>query len=195
MLRKHIGEKVKGVHYGSSTEVRDPLTRMIETKPLKPFLVNQTVLMLERGQIRIPHLDTSEVLHRQMTNFQVVRISEKTQEPTYTDVDEHGLDAMIFAMYSFLEEYPDLVDIISENKLASGFGNITTYYSDPFSDIDLKTKTAFGSQASTDKESSKPRYRKVPLGYSKRGNSFSNPTNSLGWNNKTANKNIWKRPF
>ena len=117
MLRKHIGEKVKGVHYGSSTEVRDPLTRMIETKPLKPFLVNQTVLMLERGQIRIPHLDTSEVLHRQMTNFQVVRISEKTQEPTYTDVDEHGLDAMIFAIYSFLEEYPDLVDIISENIL------------------------------------------------------------------------------
>ena len=118
MLRKALGEKVKGIFYGSSLEVEDPVTGVIEKKPLKPFLVNQTTLLLERGQLRIPHKDTSDIIRRQMTNFQVVKVSERTQEPTYSNTDEHGLDAMIFALYGFIQEYPNLVNTIDKRDIA-----------------------------------------------------------------------------
>ena len=118
MLRKALGDKVKGVFYGSTTEVRDPITRVFEKKSLKPFLVNQTTLLLERGQLRIPHKDVSEVIHRQMTNYQVIRVSEKSQEPVYTSEDEHALDAMIFALYAFINDYPDLVNIVYKTEAA-----------------------------------------------------------------------------
>ena len=66
ILRKALGEKVQGVFYGEKIEIRDPLTNRIEKKSLKPFLVNQMVLLLERGQLRIPHIEVNEVMHRQM---------------------------------------------------------------------------------------------------------------------------------
>lgn len=118
MLRKKLGEKVKGVFYGTSIEVRDPATGHIEKKPLKPFLVNQTTLLLERGQLRIPNIEIDETIVRQMTNFQVVRVSQTTQQPVYSDTDEHGLDAMIFALYAFMNEYPELINIVEAVEVA-----------------------------------------------------------------------------
>lgn len=135
MLRKALGEKVKGVFYGSSINVEDPVTGEWEKKPLKPFLVNQTTLLLERGQLRIPHKDTSDIIRRQMTNFQVVKISERTQEPTYSNTDEHGLDAMIFALYAFIEEYPDLINTIDKRKLATKAYMTETKSVDPLSSM------------------------------------------------------------
>lgn len=193
MLRKHLGEKVKGVFYGSSTEVRDPISRITEKKSLKPFLVNQTVLMLERGQLRIPHLSVSEVLHRQMTNFQVVRISERTQEPVYSNEDEHGLDAMIFALYAFIEKYPELVNTIEQTRPETSFGMVRPVRENPLAAIEGKTGSLFSKQTATEWDEPGPRYRKVPLGFSKRGSGSSH--NALGWGGKANAKSVWKKPF
>lgn len=131
MLRKALGEKVKGVHLGSSYEVRDPISRVLEKKPLKPFLVNQTTLMLERGQIRIPHKSIDETLHRQMTNYQVVKVSANTGVPVYNDTDEHSLDAMEFALLAFIDNFPDLVNSIFKPKMATKMNKVSVITKDP----------------------------------------------------------------
>lgn len=196
LLRKALGEKVKGVFYGSSTEVRDPVTRQIEKKSLKPFLVNQTVLLLERGQLRLPNKNISEIIHRQMTNFQVVRVSERTQEPSYTNEDEHGLDAMIFGLYAFLEKYPDLMDTIVQTKYENAVATIRPGHQNIMDAINKQTETTFSRRVSSENDEPEPRYRKVPLGFSKRRTGSVGPS-TLGWGNnpKSASKNIWKSPF
>lgn len=136
MLRKQLGDKVKRVHLGSSTMVRDPHSREFEKKPLKPFIVKQTVLMLERGQIRIPHRDMDETLARQMTNYQVVRFSAKTGEETYTDVDEHALDGFMFTMLAFINEKPELAATIVNKPNATKIAPIKKVFTDPFKQSD-----------------------------------------------------------
>ncbi|MCY9308722.1 hypothetical protein MOF23_06995 [Bacillus inaquosorum] len=132
LLRKELGDKVKGVHLGSSQLVRDPQSREFDKKPLKSFIVNQTVLMLERGQIRIPHRDVDETLARQMTNYQVVRFSAKTGEATYTDVDEHSLDALMFGLLAFINEKPELAATIIEKPNAKTIAKVNKTFTDPF---------------------------------------------------------------
>lgn len=150
LLRKELGDKVKRVHLGSSQLVRDPASREFEKKPLKAFIVNQTVLMLERGQIRIPHRDHDETLARQMTNYQVTRFSPKTGEPTFTDVDEHALDGLMFTLLAFINEKPDLAATIYEKPNATTIAQIKKTFTDPFkqqervtssNDSDLRKKT------------------------------------------------------
>lgn len=167
ILRKSLGEKVKGVFYGSSKAVRDPLTKVIEKKPLKPFLINQTTLLLERGQIRIPERTYDEVIHRQMTNFQVVSVSQKTQEPTYTNVDEHSLDAMIFALYAFYEDYPELMNTVFNIEVNRKAGLVRKVRKDPFAEISRQNFTRNSSDQNWDEPGSPPPKR-VPIGFAKR---------------------------
>lgn len=177
VLRKALGDKVQGVFYGSSTEVRDPISRMMEKKSLKPFLVNQTSLLLERGQLRIPHKDVSEVIHRQMTNFQVVRVSERTNEPSYTNKDEHALDAMIFALYAFINEYPDLVNTIYKTEAARGAYVAKVQHADPVANL---IQQKLGSRSTSNEEwdePGSPPLKKVNIGYAGRGKKDT----GLGW--------------
>lgn len=176
ILRKALGDKVKGVFYGSTTEVRDPISRVFEKKSLKPFLVNQTTLMLERGQLRIPHKDISEVIHRQMTNYQVVRVSEKSQEPVYTSEDEHALDAMIFALYAFIEEYPDLVNTIYRIETARQMGVQKPIHYDPLNAI-IQNRLDGNREIEAWDEPGGPPLRKVRVGYAGKKSSH----NELGW--------------
>ena len=179
MLRKHLGDKVKGVSYGSSLEVEDPITGIIEKKPLKPFLVNQTALLLERGKLRIPHVDTSEIIQRQMHNFQVVKVSERTQEPTYSSTDEHGLDAMIFALYAFINDYPELVKTIDKNDPARKAFINTAKKPDPLGDMMLERVQKKGKNSDNPLVS---HGKKAGLRMSKR-----KEPNSLGWGRRGSN--------
>lgn len=177
ILRKSLGDKVKGVFYGSTTEVRDPISRTFEKKPLKPFLVNQTTLLLERGQLRIPSKDISEIIHRQMTNYQVVRVSGKTNEPIYTSDDEHGLDSMIFALYAFIEQYPDLVNTIYQTEVARKSHIAKAMKKDPLNDlIQDRMNRRDVSEEGWDEPGSPP-LKKVKIGYAGRKSS----QDSLGW--------------
>lgn len=181
MLRKHLGEKVKGVHLGSSYEVRDPISRVMEKKPLKPFLVNQTTLMLERGQIRIPHKSIDETIHRQMTNYQVVKVSANTGVPVYTDVDEHALDAMEFALLSFIDNFPDIVNSIFKPEMATNFKSIKTNYKDPLKQI---SHDDFSSQTGKNRTSS--RLKRANIG---------NSSKRASWGNRSIGNNSGRSSF
>lgn len=135
MLRKVLGDKVQGVHLGGSYMVRDPYSREFDKKPIKPFLVNQTTLILERGQLIIPHKDVDEVISRQMTNYNVERVSPKTGEPTYTNVDEHALDAMMLSIFAFIDRMPEIAKTIEEVKPATSIGFADIRLIDPLGRI------------------------------------------------------------
>lgn len=135
MLRKHLGDKVKGIHLGSSELVRDPFSREFDKKPIKPFMVNQTVLILERGQLRIPSPEVDETIFRQMINYQVEKISPKTGEPTYSSKDEHALDAMMLSLLAFIKEMPDIAQTIEDVKAARTVATAKIKLSDPIAMI------------------------------------------------------------
>lgn len=173
MLRKKLGEKVKGVFYGNSIDVRDPATGQVEKKPLKPFLVNQTVLLLERGQLRIPSQEVEETIIRQMTNFQVVRRSQATLQPVYSDTDEHGLDAMIFALYAFMNEYPELINIVEGVNIARK-SYITKIKQPDVVNEYIKSRL---DSPSDELSSLRDKPKRSSPSFAKRGNA----TSSLGW--------------
>ena len=144
---------------------------------MKPFLVNQTSLLLERGQLRIPHKDVSEVIHRQMTNFQVVRISERTQEPSYSNTDEHGLDAMIFALYAFINDYPELVNTIYKTEVSRNAFVTKVHHPDPVANLIQQRINGRNTSNEEWDEPGSPPLKKVNIGYAGR----KNETNGLGW--------------
>lgn len=168
MLRKALGDKVKGIHLGSSHEVRDPVSRVFERKPIKPFMVNQTVLMLERGMLRIPHRRIDEEIVRQMTNYQVLRIAAKTGEPSYSNTDEHALDAMMLALLGFVIEMPDLTETIHQIEVARIMAFVKTRQYDPLTALRSEPSTRSNSADDEWDEPGSPPLRKVPVGSTKK---------------------------
>jgi intein/homing endonuclease len=177
MLRKHLGEKVKGIHLGGSHMVRDPSSREFDKKPIKPFMVNQATLILERGMLRIPHKEIDETINRQMTNYQVERVSTKTGEPTYSSDDEHALDAMMLSLLAFIIEMPDIAQTIEDVQAARNFGHAAVKFVDPLSNINQ----GFSDRNQGDYESYKEKWdeptppppRKTSVSNRKRSNGFS----------------------
>ena len=112
-------QKVKGISFGSKIEVRDPATKEMEKKPIKPFMVNQTAIILERGQLVLNENDQD--LWKQLEDYRVVR-KTKSGEPVYTDENEHALDAMMLAILGFSLEYPNLTKILQQFHVARKMG-------------------------------------------------------------------------
>lgn len=176
MLRMHLGDKVKGIHLGGSHMVRDPYSREFDKKPIKPFMVNQSVLMLERGQLRIPHRNIDETIARQMTNYQVERISPKTGEPTYSSGDEHALDAMNLSLLAFIIERPEIAATVEQVPAATTVASAKLQFIDPLQALNSVggSFTGFGKQADPEWDEPTPRPpRKRAVGSSKSGSAFS----------------------
>jgi intein/homing endonuclease len=178
MLRKHLGDKVKGIHLGGSHMVRDPYSREFDKKPIKPFMVNQSVLMMERGMLRIPNRGIDETIARQMTNYQVQRISPKTGEPTYSSGDEHALDAMNLSLLAFIIERPDIAQTVEHVAAATAVASAKLQFVDPLQAIASSKQNFAGfgqQQATTEWDEPTPRPpRKTNIGVKKHaGASFS----------------------
>lgn len=180
LLRKALGDKVKRVHLGSSQEVRDPHSRTFEKKPLKAFIVNQTVLMLERGQIRIPHRNDDETLARQMTNYQVTRFSPKTGEPTFTDTDEHALDGLMFTLLAFINEKPELAATLINKPAAKTIFKVKKAYKDPFKEAEKETSSKDSELRQKSRTSKNQQRASKGFGWGGRGSSTKMPSRG-GW--------------
>lgn len=193
LLRKHLGDLVHGIHLGASHLVRDPYSREFDKKPIKPFMVNQATLMLERGQLRIPNRDTDEEIYRQMTNYQVVRISPKTGEPTYTSDDEHALDAMMLCLLGFIIEMPDLARTVEAISVARSMGFSKMKHSDPlsgtFTDPSRSGDDLPSYIKNWDEIGSSPPAHKVAVGYKRRARNGEN----AGWGRGTSRGNMPSR--
>ena len=178
MLRKVLGDKVKGIHLGASHDVRDPVSREFNRKPIKPFMVNQTVMMLERGMLMIPNPKIDEELSRQMTNYQVERVSLKTGEPTYSNVDEHALDGMMLGLLAFIIEMPELAQTVEKVFAAMSFGHTPLRRVDPIASGYSFDGISRASKADDWDEPGSPPLRKVPVGSKKKRST------GLGWGSR-----------
>ena len=139
--------KVKGWQFSQKIDVMDPVTRLMDRKPMKPFMVNQLTMAIERDQLILSPFD--ELLHKQLIDYEVIRIAQNGM-PVYTDVNEHFVDALGLAFLAFALEFPDLtktiesVDFTSEiigvessplknqaeksfNKIARGFSAVNPW--------------------------------------------------------------------
>lgn len=163
-----LAEKVKGVAFSESREVRDPFTKTVEKKPIKPFMVNQTALLLERDQILVS--DNDELLWKQMIDYQVLKVTANGQ-PVYTSENEHALDAFMLSILGFQLEMPELSQIIHQIEVARRMTFTKFAYNDPlqaiseesvFNTINSKTK----AKSVEWDEPGKPPMKKVPVGYS-----------------------------
>ncbi|EAO57425.1 Hypothetical protein RBTH_06375 [Bacillus thuringiensis serovar israelensis ATCC 35646] len=180
LLRKTLGDKVKRVHLGSSQMVRDPHSREFEKKPLKAFIVDQTKLMLERGQLRIPHREKDETLARQMTNYQVTRYSPKTGEPTFTDVDEHALDGLMFSLLGFINEKPELAATVINKPNAKTIAKVKKTFTDPFKQQESAANSS-DSELRQKSKTTKVRQRAAQgFGWGRRGTNMNMPSRG-GW--------------
>lgn len=193
MLRKHLGDKVKGIHLGSSYEVRDPWSREFDKKPIKPFMVNQATLLLERGMLRIPHKDVDETLVRQMTNYQVERISPKTGEPTYSSEDEHALDAFMLSLLAFIIEMPDIAKTLEEIRIARIVASANIKHVDPLTSIYKgvsRARNDVKEYVERWDEPTPPPPRRVTTGFTKK-RGIGLTWGSRGVNNKMPSRRSW----
>lgn len=169
ILRKTIGEKVKAIAFGSAETVRDPVSRQLDKKPLKAFMVSMTNLLLERGQLRIPNAyDDSgnhwdEMLKRQMTNYVIKKISATTGQPTFTNVDEHALDAFMLTLYAFNKEMPKLANALVTRDPVRKMETVKQDYVDPLKHLFQEEAFSSDKKAEWD-EPGQPPMRRVGIG-------------------------------
>lgn len=104
-----LKNKVKGFQFAQKIDVMDPVTHMMDSKPMKPFMVNQLAMCIERQQLILSPYD--ETLHKQLVDYEVIRQSANGQ-PVFTDVNEHFVDALGLAFLAFVLEFPDLTKTI-----------------------------------------------------------------------------------
>lgn len=123
MLRKHSREnpnsgmdkKVKRIQFSQNIEIQDPVTRVIDKKDAKNFMVNQTAILLERDQIVLSPFD--DMVWKQMMDYQVIRISQNGK-PIYTSENEHSLDAFMLTILGFTIEFPQITKILEDIRIA-----------------------------------------------------------------------------
>ena len=93
---------------------------------MKPFMVNQLAIAFERERIILSPFD--EVLHKQLIDYSVERISQSGQ-PIFTSVNEHFVDALGLAYLAMVLEFKELTNMMKEpetaNKIAHSNKNIT----------------------------------------------------------------------
>jgi hypothetical protein len=106
-----LHKRVVGVHFQENREVRDPGTGEIVKKPAKPWMVTQTVILLERDRLILNKND--DMMWKQLENYRVEKISV-TGQPTYTSVNEHCVDALMLCALAIADNMPDYIKFITK---------------------------------------------------------------------------------
>lgn len=106
--------KLKGYQFSEKIETRDPFTNKVTNKPFKPFMVNSSVLMFERGLIALNPRD--KVLIKQLQEYSIKSFSS-TGAPIYTDENEHSLDCLNLNIITFRMNNDKLFRTITQTTI------------------------------------------------------------------------------
>lgn len=118
-----LHHKVRGVAFSEFKDIIDPHTKEIRSEPLKPFMVNTLLNILESYKLKISEYD--EMIIRQMENYQVIKKTISGQ-PVYTSSDEHSLDCLMLCCLGFVEKYPEIIDDIFITRYANAIGRLSS---------------------------------------------------------------------
>lgn len=113
LLRKYgMANPITGLHkkvmeyqFSQKIEVRDPYTMQKDKKPLKPFMVNNSVVMFERQKIVFNPKDKKMI--EQFEGYRIKSYSAAGM-PIYSSENEHIIDAFNLALLAFEQNYGDL---------------------------------------------------------------------------------------
>lgn len=119
LLRKHgvdnpstkLKDRVRGVSFSETVEVKDPATKEPDKKHIKPFMVDNLRTLLEQHKISFPKHD--EELYMQLISYIVVRTTA-TGRPIFEasgTQQDHAHDALILACLAFTQNYSDLMKL------------------------------------------------------------------------------------
>ena len=177
-----LRQKVKGWNFGTSYEVRDPITKEIRMTPLKPFMINQVVYMFEQDLMVLNENDT--MIWKQLEDYSVVRFTQSGQ-PVYTSENEHSVDALSLSILAFQIEFPKLADILKATTIARSIGSANMTRVDPMER--LKDFPSYSDKKKTEAwdEPGAPPPKRVPLGYK--------ITDSKGWGRSDPKRRITNR--
>lgn len=116
----HTGlkNKVKRWQFSNKIDIMDPITKEVEKKPLKPFMVNQLQIAFERDRLILSPYDN--ILTKQLVDYEVEKITE-AGVPKYTSENEHFVDALGLAYLAMVLEFKDLTGVVEDIKTTSDF--------------------------------------------------------------------------
>lgn len=116
--RSNLKNKVKGFQFKQTLDIMDPSTKEITREPMKPFMVTQLQIAVEREMLALSPFD--EVLHKQLIDYEVEKISS-TGVPTFTSKNEHFVDALGLAYLAMVLEFKELVGTVKDVENTSKF--------------------------------------------------------------------------
>ena len=103
-----LRERVKGIGFGESIDVRDPYTKLMTKKEMKPYMVDNLRQFLENEKIVFPADD--DQLYMELISYVVVRMTS-TGRPVFEaggSAMDHAHDALMLALLAIEQNYGDL---------------------------------------------------------------------------------------
>ena len=103
---------LEAVNFSAKIEIPDPITKTKIKKPMKPFLVENTVRFFERQNLEISRYDT--ILINQLENY-IIKRRTSVGMPIYCarkpKIGDHKLDGLMLALMGFTERFSDLMQV------------------------------------------------------------------------------------
>ena len=103
-----LREKVKGISFSETIDIRDPYTKQIVKKEIKPYMVDNLRQYLEKEVLNISERDTE--IYMQLISYVVLRTTQ-TGRPVFEaggSAVDHAHDALMLALLAITENYNDL---------------------------------------------------------------------------------------
>lgn len=111
-----LHEKVVGYHFSQKLKMLDPHTRKKEEKPLKPFMVNNSVIVFEHGKIVLNPED--EKFKEDLEGYRI-KGTTSTGAPIFSDENEHTIDAMNLCLLIFEQNHGELFRNLVNTRMYS----------------------------------------------------------------------------
>jgi hypothetical protein len=106
--QKGLAKTINRVNFSEKVKVWDPITKKVESKHIKPFMVNNAVFMFEREMVALNPTDKETISQFEAYEVKTWGVDGR---PTYTDENEHILDCIVLALYGFTKYYDDILKV------------------------------------------------------------------------------------
>jgi len=137
-----LRDKVKGISFGESIEIRDPYTKLPVKKEIKPYMVDNLRQYLEREVLVCPISD--EELYLQLISYVVVRTTQSGRpvfEAGGSAVD-HAHDALMLALLAITQNYGEFSKIKTATNTSTFSNTFFMPKNDPDPDYSDEKKSA-----------------------------------------------------
>lgn len=111
-----LKNKVKGWSFSNKVDVMNPITGEVDKKPMKPFMVSQLQIIVERENLILSPYD--ETLYKQLIDYEVEKVGANGI-PIFTSKEEHFVDALGLANLAMVIEFKELTGILEDVKMSS----------------------------------------------------------------------------